>query len=441
MARLFALLLLALWAIASCQAPGPSPTVAAPSRYVGQLVGEDYVVAGDVGVLRLTVHWPTRRTAIIPSDTSTLAIKVLDGTDVVAFQEVSRPTGQATQSIRIVLRPVTNATVEIKAYREAKPVPETAEHTALGVAAGVNIVRSQVSAVDIELGSVSAPAITKLSANVGKVGDTLTLTGANLGGTGQQVTFNGTPAQTVTPVSSTALQAVIPAGATVGPLRVTIGNQTSTSQVNFWVVSGVTIDAAKASWDTSAATSRLVLAGTQLAFSATTGWSLKSGGTLEQFGAAPAAAWSGSDPAAGTLDGASGVFVAADSSATTTVTAKVGPVASNALTITGVRITGVTLNQTSATLNLPAPNGYVSAGLPSTVQLTAQVSNSSSLAISGVTWSSSAVGVAKTSSAGLVTAVGTGSATITATAIDDSRVEATASVVVKALGVVKLGAK
>jgi len=49
------------------------------------------------------------------------------------------------------------------------------------------------------------------------------------------VTFNGTPATTFTVVSDTFMTAIVPAGATTGPIQVTTPTQTLTSNMNFIV--------------------------------------------------------------------------------------------------------------------------------------------------------------------------------------------------------------
>ena len=77
------------------------------------------------------------------------------------------------------------------------------------------------------------------------------------------------------------------------------------------------------------------------------------------------------------------------------------------------KATTITLSSSSVTL----------ASLSGTSQLTATVKDQNSAAMTGqtVTWSSSDPAVATVSSSGLVTGVGNGSATITATSRDRSR--------------------
>lgn len=77
------------------------------------------------------------------------------------------------------------------------------------------------------------PFITFLQ-HMGSVGQTLEILGQQLNGA-TSVTFNGVPATSFTVASSTFLTAVIPSGATTGPVVVTTPTATLTSNVNFRV--------------------------------------------------------------------------------------------------------------------------------------------------------------------------------------------------------------
>jgi len=105
----------------------------------------------------------------------------------------------------------------------------------------------------------------------------------------------------------------------------------------------------------------------------------------------------------------------------TTSLYQVAPVWKDFGTIVGdvVLVTGVTLNQLTATLNVGA-----------TLQLTATVAPSNATD-KNVTWSSSNNSIATVSATGLVTALSTGSATITATT-NGGNITATASITVSA---------
>lgn len=96
------------------------------------------------------------------------------------------------------------------------------------------------------------------------------------------------------------------------------------------------------------------------------------------------------------------------------------------LTVTAYpKAESLTLNQTAVTLRMSAPAEQ------RTVQLTATLLPDD--AMKGVSWSTSAAGVATVDATGLVTAVGGGTADITATALDDGSVKAVCQVTVIAL--------
>lgn len=80
------------------------------------------------------------------------------------------------------------------------------------------------------------PSISGFTPASGEVGTTVTITGINFGSTlaSNAVTFNGTPA-TVTMYSQTTLTTSVPAGATSGPVSVTVNGLTATSSTSFTV--------------------------------------------------------------------------------------------------------------------------------------------------------------------------------------------------------------
>lgn len=80
--------------------------------------------------------------------------------------------------------------------------------------------------------SPGAPTVTSFSPTSGPVGTTVTIEGTNF--TGTSVAFAGTEAS-FTVESSTRITAVVPAGATTGPITVTTGSGTATSATDFVV--------------------------------------------------------------------------------------------------------------------------------------------------------------------------------------------------------------
>ncbi len=81
--------------------------------------------------------------------------------------------------------------------------------------------------------SAGLPPFVEASPNLGRAGAAVTILGTGLTGV-QSVTFNGTAAQ-FTVLSSTAVKAIVPIGATTGKIQVTLASQTLSSVLNFTV--------------------------------------------------------------------------------------------------------------------------------------------------------------------------------------------------------------
>jgi hypothetical protein len=86
---------------------------------------------------------------------------------------------------------------------------------------------------------VNPPTITSFAPTRGPVGTSVTISGTNFTGA-TAVTFNTVNAS-FTVTSATAIQAIVPPGATTGPLQVTTGNGMATSMNNFTVVATLTV--------------------------------------------------------------------------------------------------------------------------------------------------------------------------------------------------------
>src|SRR5229473_7929751 len=86
-------------------------------------------------------------------------------------------------------------------------------------------------------GGGAAPTITSLSPTSGAVGTSVTITGTNFGSSvgSSTVTFNGTPATTISNWSATSIIVPVPAGATTGPVVVIVGG-VSSNGVAFTVI-------------------------------------------------------------------------------------------------------------------------------------------------------------------------------------------------------------
>jgi uncharacterized protein (TIGR03437 family) len=83
---------------------------------------------------------------------------------------------------------------------------------------------------------IVTPIITGLSPSTGSVGTTVIIagTGFDTASANDIVKFNGTPA-VVMSSTSTQIIATVPAGATTGPVTVTVAGQEAVSPINFTV--------------------------------------------------------------------------------------------------------------------------------------------------------------------------------------------------------------
>ena len=88
---------------------------------------------------------------------------------------------------------------------------------------------------DATIVTVQAPTITSFTPTNARVGTTVTVTGTNFVNV-SAVTFNGTAATNITVQNATTLMAVVPAGATTGPIAVTTPGGTATSTGHFVVL-------------------------------------------------------------------------------------------------------------------------------------------------------------------------------------------------------------
>jgi hypothetical protein len=90
-----------------------------------------------------------------------------------------------------------------------------------------NVVVTAVGVASNGVPFTVAPGITTLSPTSGVVGSSLTITGTSFGTTQGTVTFNGTPATTITNWTNTSIQTSVPTGATSGNVVVTVGGVAS----------------------------------------------------------------------------------------------------------------------------------------------------------------------------------------------------------------------
>ena len=106
--------------------------------------------------------------------------------------------------------------------------------TEVGLMTG--LIYMQKLSIGVAGGSCSPPTITSFTPTSGMIGTSVTITGTNFSiiPENNEVQFNGTSA-TVTSSSATSITCLVPAGASTGPISVTVAGQTETSTSDFTV--------------------------------------------------------------------------------------------------------------------------------------------------------------------------------------------------------------
>lgn len=401
--------------------------------------------AAGYGWLNLRIRWPEQpgySVALLPTTTQAIAVWVKQGgVNVVTPTVISRQAGATSATASIRVEAATNLSVEIKAYREAAPDLAASSPIAQNSQAGVNVVRSKATPLTITLNPLDVPTVSGFSANVGRPGDTLTLTGTKFGSgdVPVAVSFNGVAATSVNRLSETSLTVVVPTGATTGNVVVTADGVSSDAASTFWVLSSFEAFASRASWDTATGNLYRVKYGESLQLSHRESWVLKALETADQYGTPPGVGWTSSNALAGTLAD-TGLFSAGTAYATTSVQASMGSIRSGALELDTVGVNGVSLDQDSLTLNALPSTGAPDAGYVTSATLVATVDTSLPFN-GGVNWSSSDTNRVTVSNGLVQTTAGAaeGTVTITARSVDDSTKQATASVTVTRNGGLVLG--
>ncbi|HEY9854659.1 MAG TPA: IPT/TIG domain-containing protein, partial [Stenomitos sp.] len=236
-------------------------------------------------------------------------------------------------------------------------------------AAAVNIEPSRNTSANLSLEPLFVPMVTGLSTNVGRAGDTITLSGDNFGESDVplHVYFNGTEAlaSDTTRNSSASITVKVPSGVTTGRVVVKADGVSSTSDAFFWVPGNLTVSSSKESWDPTSTSERLVMFGKTMQFTGTPSWVMKTGESPFSYGTAPSPAWDVSNPQAGTID-TTGLFTATRSYEVTEVSARLGSLQSATQSLTLVAdapvITG--LSPTNA-----GPSSNVAGGAKSVVTI------------------------------------------------------------------------
>lgn len=260
--------------------------------------------------------------------------------------------------------------------------------------AGGNILSIQRSTVTV--GSVAILGFTPQS---GPIGQNVTIQGQGFysNPSSNTVQFNGTTAA-VSAATPTSLTVTVPSGAQSGPIRVTVASQSASSDSNFTVTAG-----AVSSISISPNASYLLVAGQPQQFTATATFS---NGTQQDV--TQSAAWSSTNAAAVPVSNTTG------SRGLSTIAA--GGVATIAASLNSINGSAVVTALSS--LSISPANESIPKAIQQQFNATASVGTTQDYT-GVVTWSSSNQSVATISnlagSQGLVSDVGVGSTTITAT--------------------------
>ncbi|MBU6427548.1 MAG: hypothetical protein KGR26_00920 [Cyanobacteria bacterium REEB65] len=401
-----------------------------------------------LGTLTLLVRWPDRptdgapglQTQTLPLSTNALVVTVSSpsGTPVVPTVTQTRPASGSLSQITVSDIPAANGlSVDVKAYSDAV-VTATSSVVAEGTAV-VNIQPSQDSAASVALVPTNVPAISAFSVNSGVPGDTVTLSGLNLGllpASTISVAFAGATASAVTPLSSTSVQVIVPQGATTGNVVVVNDGVTSASNAVFWVPQSIAITAATASWAGHSLAPGMVHYGGQLQFFANVSWLLAPGATWSSTLTPPEPTWTSSVPSGPDAIDAQGLFTAATTHATASVMAAISSVQSVPIVADPVGVDQVLLSPSSGIAlygilpgQAPAPEfaASVSATVSATVESTLPFND-------GVNWSVSdptILAIAGSTSSVRLSGVPGGPAgvvTVTAAASDDPTVSVGTSI-------------
>ncbi|MBM3274119.1 MAG: hypothetical protein FJZ00_03130 [Candidatus Sericytochromatia bacterium] len=354
--RVLVLLSLMIGLITGCFMPAPrqgdrlAGLAAATLAYGPAAAGRNAIASysatdrSPFGSVRLIIHWPMGpgrdlrgyHAQLIPDSTAKIKIEVKAAGQTVASDEVARQAGVATVSVTIPVRAYSNMSVHAQAERAAGDV------IAVGNAAGVNVGRGRRTQVPLVMTSLYIPIVTGFNFNAGAPGATIVMSGANLAVTWAatgSVFFPSVDGASVSAqilqLATDSIQFLVPPSAAVGRVEVKVDGVPSYSNAVFWPLTGLAIDAPRASWDSDDDPSRRkVLFGDVLTFTATNSWQLQPGRVAEEFGNPPIPIWAQSNVAAGSIapgEGQSKAFSAGESTANTDVRATLGRAESQAI--------------------------------------------------------------------------------------------------------------
>lgn len=310
-------------ALVGCQMVGPASRLldvgsVPPVTAIPAMPAAAGGVSSAPGTLEIAVRWPQDvpsgyRTQLIRPSTNQITLDVTDSTgNSVATASISRTSASSTVATTSLAVSAGSYDISAQAFDS-----ENGTSTEIGQAnaVAIHVLSGGIVPVALTLAPLDAPTISSISVDAGAVGQTVTLTGATFSdytdsfGVAQAPTvYFGRIAAPTTVVSGTELTATVPVGATVGTVSVVMDGATSSTNLPYYVVNGLSMAASKSSWDTTPATECVVLEGATTSLTATYSFALASGDSLSNYPPAPSVAWTAAS-GVGTVS-SSGVFTA-----------------------------------------------------------------------------------------------------------------------------------
>jgi hypothetical protein len=385
-----------------------------------------------LGRLVLAIRWPEREipgatyhVAAIPPVTKSIAIVVRQGTNLVASQVLVRPPQGGVSTASFDLDQMSNLTVEAMAFREQSPNLTISFPIARGTATGVNLQPSLTTRISIRMDAIGAPDITTLTPFAGPPGTAIRIEGTAFGTESAPiVTFNGVTATDIVRESPTVVTCKVPAGATVGPVVMTVAGIESISNAIFWAMTGLMADTPKAPWDPTPSDTRALLLGRTLQLAASASFEIKAGETLQTHGTPPVAVWKSSATDVVSVS-QTGLAAATNSVGVADLIAELGGFKTNPIRVS---VLTVTVEVKPSAIALPAPDTMFGsfAGLNTF---------SNGAVTSGVIFSSgdpASVSIDSVGNVALLDPWSSGSILITGVSPADPQILATASVLTRA---------
>lgn len=372
------------------------------------------------GTLRLTINWPNRNynTAFLPDSTNRVLVQIKKGSTVVENAEVTRSGSESSVTTSLVVDAGTGYDLAVLGYHDATIV-------ARGSASGITVNSGRITRASVIMSAETTPRIETVrnaqGQPVAKIGDQVTLTGANFGNEASlslEVTLGGAaiPAGSVTREGTDSIKVTIPAGSKSGLVKIKVDGVDSESINPLWLINGLSLPATAS-----------MVNGANLTLLPTIGWLTQATESASDFGTPPEPSYTVDPVGHGAV--AANTFTANAHSetpgdVTVNLTASMAGTSSDPMAVTiHPKINLVHIPDASSSINATdaSSTASVAPGYTNTVHLYALISGDSFNR--GVDWTTSDATLATVDADGWVTANNTGKAgtvTITATSKDDN---------------------